>query len=217
METEQQLVPQELANFLVERDSIISDCREIVVIDEATNLIAAEGLGKLRKLVKRIKEMADAARRPYKDEITKINSSEKFLTDGCLEADRHLVFEQQKYRSAQIEAQRKEQERQNRLAIKRAERAEEKGIERPVPEVVPPIVQGPSKKIETDSGSVSFRTDWKAERIPGKEKDIPIEYFHNEDVYKVVDIKIGAIARATKGSVQIPGYRIFSVQTPITR
>jgi len=212
--TNTELIPRELAEMVAERDVLLANYKEIKVVNDITLKVSAGALKNVAEFRKRVEDIAKIAEKPLKDDIARIRESKDFLLGECADVERYIRLEQGNYQRGLLEAQRKEQEHQNKLADNRAKKAEEKGLTSQIPEIVPTVIQAPAKTVEADDGSkVTFATIWKAERIPGREADIPQEYFQNEDVYKVIDIKVGAVARATKGAVKVPGYRIFSVQS----
>lgn len=202
-----ELMPQELAEMVVKRDTLLAEYRELTIVDEASKSLASVALAKVRTFKKQIEEIAKKARKPLKDDIAKINQSEQFILGDCITVEAHIVKEQQVWRNKELAGQAKEQARQNRLADNRAERAEQRGETRPLPEGTPPIVQGPAKTIENEDGSkVIFVTTWKFEIVqPAK---LPREFLMADEV------KIGQYVRAMKQDAKIDGVRIFSVQTP---
>lgn len=125
-----------------------------------------------------------------------------------------LIFRQEQQRiRAEKEARlreqaRKEQEKLERAAERKAQRLEENGkleaaeeIRETVPEVSMPVLENEIPKAK----GISTRDVWKFQ-IVNSDK-VP-------DEYKMVDEKkVGAVVRATKGAIKIPGVKIWKEQT----
>jgi len=77
----------------------------------------------------------------------------------------------------------------------------------PIPEVVAPIPEDVTRKVETENGSVQFTTVWKW--AVEDEAQIPREYFALDTV------KLNKVVKA--GLRNIPGIRVYSEQVPAVR
>ena len=202
-------------------NAIISEavdrCKSIKVTDDASYKAANEALLELRSFDKRLEEARKKHLQPLTEYSRHINNTFTSLRQPLVEADSYLTRQNQDYRNAVNAAAAKEQARLNRLEDRREARAEERGEVPVLPETVSQIVPTAEKTVETDSGKMSYRTDYKAERIPGKEKLIPMPYFYTEKVLAVVDQLVNATVRSSKGTIPVPGYRILKVETPVSR
>ncbi len=189
--------------------AVVADCMTIKVADDSSANLANDALIRVRTFLKAIEEQRKAHLQPLNNYVKDVNSRFASLKLPIESVESHLLNEIQVYRNAINAAARREQERQNRLAEKRADRAEAKGVERPIPEVVAPIVQGAPKKLETIAGNVSYRKDWKADVV--NPDLVPREYL------MIDTVKINRVVQASKGSIPIPGVRIYCVEVPVTR
>jgi hypothetical protein len=174
------------------------------VTDKETEAIASSGLVRIRNFRKNFDADRKGHLKPLREYTSKLNSKCDELIAPLNPVEADIVRQLGAYRKAVDKAAQKEQARLQRLAERRQERAEAKGEVPVIPEVLAPIVEGAPKSIDTEGGKVSWRIDWKAERIKGQEHLIPRDLFHTEIIYKVIDVKV-------------PGYRIYSEKVPVTR
>lgn len=142
--------------------TVADEARDLEITDEATNAVALDLLGQVRKAGKRI----DALKRRWLDPL---NAQVKVIRDDfaamaapAAEADRILSQKTSAYRTKVAEAARKEQERLRLLAEKRQERAavraEERGVEPPPVMPIVPTVAAPAKTVATESGAkITYR------------------------------------------------------------
>lgn len=177
------------------------------VIDGESNTRAHEALARLRTFLKQIESRRKSYLEPINQYIKYINSRFFAVIQPIEKAEHHLISEISNYRRLINESSQKEQDRLQRLAERRIKQAQTLGKSLPVPEAIAPFVPGAPKTIETDIGKITYRIEWKAEIID--ESALPREYLMPNEA------KINAIVRASKGSIQIPGVRIYSVEVPV--
>lgn len=189
--------------------TVVAGYMTLSVTDEPTSITASDALTRVRTFAKGIEEQRKIHLQPLNDYVKTINSRFATLKQPIEKAETHLLQQIQAYRNALNVAAKREQQRQNRLAEKRADRAEAKGIESPIPEIIAPLVMGAPKSMETDAGKISYRVDWKAEIVDASK--LPREYLIPDEP------KINAVVRASRGTIKIPGVRIYSVEVPIVR
>ena len=189
--------------------SLVEKYATLKVIDEPSQLEAAAAHAEVHGFLKQIELEKLSVTKPAREWVNNINDRVLNLTTPLKKLDTNILSELQTYRDGVRTAQAKEQARLNKLADNRAAKAEAAGRPSPLPEPVAPLVSGPPKSLETDLGNTSFRTDWKAELV--NPSLLPREYLMPDET------KINAVVRASKGSIQIPGVRIFSVEVPVTR
>lgn len=182
---------------------LLERAQGIEIVDEATDLEAAEFLSQVKTARKRWDELRHWFTDPLETQKKRIIA--KFKTDDApleqaekIVGGKHIAWVRQ-----QQELARKEQERLRKLAeakqARQAAKAEERG-EEPPPVVIPmPTVQAPPKTLHTASGAVRTRTIWKHEVV---------DMAALPDEYKIADeVKLGKVVRA--GVREIPGVRIY--------
>ena len=139
---------------------LISPYQKLQVIDKSTEKTAVEGLAVIRNKEREGESLRDSVVRPLNEQVKFYNTLFRQALLPLRSCDDYLQLELSRYRAKVEEARRKEQERLNRLAEKRAERAEAAGKPLPIPEVIAPIVIGSAKTIETSVGMVTFHQSW---------------------------------------------------------
>jgi len=189
--------------------SLVEKYAALKVTDETGQIEATTAHAEIHGYLKQIEIEKLKVTSPAREWVQDINSRVLNLVIPLEQLRDKLLFELQTYRDGVRTAQVKEQARLLKLAENRKERAEAAGRPAPLPEAIAPLVTGPPKSLKTDMGNTSFRTDWKAEIIDAYK--LPREYLIPDET------KINAIVRASRGSIQIPGVRIYSVEVPVTR
>lgn len=189
--------------------SLVEKYATLKVVDESSQIEATVAHAEIHGYLKQIEAEKLIVTKPARNWVEDINSRVLNLITPLKKLRDTLLAELQTYRDSVRAAQAKEQARLNRLAEKRLERAEAAGRPNPLPEAIAPLVTGPPKSIENVESTTSFRVDWKAEVIDASL--LPREYLMPDET------KINAVVRASKGSIQIPGVRVFSVEVPVTR
>ncbi len=196
-----------------EWEQYAEDCMKVIVSDE-DSYNKAQLLFAKTSLKLRATDNAQASfEKPIKDYLKAFRAKVETALYPMTKALAHLDRQLKDYRWTVEQARLKEQAHLQKLAENQRARDIAKGKTPTLPEAVAAVVLRMAKTTETEAGKVTARVIWKAERIKGKEHLIPKEYFMTEAVYKAIDTEVGAIARATKGAIQVPGYRIFSEES----
>ncbi|MBT9161087.1 MAG: hypothetical protein DDT26_02386 [Dehalococcoidia bacterium] len=197
--------------------------QSMVVRNAADYQSASEVLKAIKSRLKEVEDLRKGMTRPLDAAKAKIMAFFKPVTESLTNAETRtkksmLVWqaeEEQKRLEEERRLQalaRREQERLDRLAEERAQRWEDKGqlekaeqIRDSVPVIPVPIVVREAPKAE----GISTRTIWKF-RIIDKEA-IPHEYMiPNEKM-------LGDFARATKGTIAIPGIEFYAEEILASR
>lgn len=161
--------------------------------------LASDDLLFIRKIKKALEEKRKEYLKPLDDYMAGIRGSFDIILEPILEADKIIgnkILSYQKEQArlkAEAEAIRKEQE-------ELARRAEAIG-EKPPEEILVPEIEMAPRRIQTEIAEVGQRKIWKWELI---------DFAAVPDFYKVLNN--GAITnavKAAKGSIEIPGIRIF--------
>jgi len=183
--------------------------------------------GEQRKIIKRREKEIDALRRsltkPLDESKAKIMDFFRPALEQLALADQYLENsmlswkqEQERIRKAEEERLQalaiKKQERLLELANKRAAKWEAKGKSDKAQAILDSVPVVPIAAVESKVpkiAGVSTRTDWKHRIVC--EASIPREWLIPDDK------KIAAFARATKGTITIPGIEFYSEQILPTR
>ena len=195
-----------------EANLISTEAAALVIVDEVTNSVALDMLGRSSKAVKQVDELRHRFVDPINAQVKVINDYFRQMAAPAAEADRILREKTSAYRTKVIEAGRKEEARLRALAEKKQAKAEELaaalGLEAPAPSYVPAVIAPPAKTQITAGGSkTTFRTVHNYE-IENEAK-IPKSYW-------MVDPKaLGGAVRA--GVNPIPGVRIWDTEEPVVR
>ena len=197
----------------------VEKSKSLVITNDDEFIEAQEFLKFAKTKAKKVKEwfkpMVKAAHEAHKEIKAKENEFLKPLEEvstalsgkvGTYQAE--LEEKERKARAAKEkrlkeEAEKKQIEEAEELeAAGRTEEAEAK-LEEPTDFAPPPVPEKP--KVE----GMSFRETWHFE-IQNREQ-IPRDYMIPDEK------KIGGIVRAAKNSIRIPGIRIYSKKTPVSR
>lgn len=165
--------------------------------------LATNDLSLLSKLKKAIEEKRKEYVTPINDHIKAVNETFKTILVPVEEADKITRQKVMAYQREQ-DCIRLAQEEVNRLRIEAAKKEMELKGELTESVNLVEVVEV-QKKVNADMGSLGTMKIWKFEVID--KALVP------ED-YKQIDmVKVGAVVRASKGGVSIPGIRIFSEET----
>lgn len=191
---------QELSQGSIE---LLERAQGIAIVDEETDLEAAEFLSQVKTARKRWDELRHWFTDPLEAQKKAIIARFKASDAPLEQAEKIVGGKHIEWVRKQQEAARREQERLRRLAEARQARAEKKAEERgeePPPVTIPmPSVQAPPKTLHTSAGRVTTRTVWRFEVTDFDA--LPAEY-------KIADeVKLGKVVRA--GVREIPGVRIY--------
>lgn len=213
------------ANAFKTKATVLLDQSQKIVIK---NQVELETAAAVRVEIKEISKKLDATRKGitvhldnakkavmdlFRPASEKLEAAEKNVNSAIL----NYTAEQERIRRENEEKLRRqaavEEEKKRKALQERADKAEAKGKADKAAElrqqaeevhVEAPVIASNVDKVE----GLSFREDWKAKVI--SINAVPREYL-------VVDeSRLNALARATKGSLVIPGVEFYSVKTPIT-
>ena len=183
--------------------TIADAARELEIRDEATNAVALDMLSQARKAHKRIEALKKRWLDPLNQQVKLIRGDFDAMAAPAAEAETILRNKVRRYDDEKEAARKREEERIQRLAEKRQERAiakaEARGEEPPEMNIPMPIVPVAPKTTRTEAGSVTMRKVWKW-RVTD-ETQIPREYFVLDEK------KLNGVVAA--GLRTIPGVEIY--------
>ena len=195
-----------------ETSSIVAEAQAMEIKNDATYVSSGEGLKKIKTVRKRITDFIGPMKKSTHEAWKKVVASEKGLlapldtAEGIIK--RKMVSWDQEQEKSRRDEQRRLDEEARKLAeeeqLKEAEAAEARGdneeadeILNAEVEVAPVILPEATPKV----AGISKRKNWKARVVNAAQ--VPEEY-------KTVDLqKLNAVARATKGTLKIPGVEIY--------
>lgn len=210
--------PQELITLEDSRNQLLDEIKGFEVTDDATRDFASNFLPRLRGFLRKAEEVRKGLVSPLNDEVSKINGLFRTSLQSAKDAEQSINRQLVKYQQEQIDAARKEQERLQRVADKRQERAESKGETPTIPEAIAPLVDTPVKTIKTDGGSVTFKTvkKWRWAR-PGKSENRSTSKL--PDMFWIANEKL--IDKAVKAGTPVEAFMgevfIYEEQETMTR
>jgi len=175
----------------------VSPFLTLQVIDGGTQRKAGTALTKVRNQIKETTKIQDYLIEPNKTAIARIKEQCNRVLFPLRMIESHIASQLSAYANMLEAARVKAQAHQDKLQENRDVRAEEKGIERPLPEMVAPQVVAAPKTISTDAGKLTMRENWHF--VVTKELDIPREYL------TINQTALNAVARAFKDHTLIPG------------
>ena len=184
--------------------TVADEARELQIVDDASNVVAATLLSQVTSTRKRIDALKKRWLDPLNQQVKLIRDDFTAMAAPAAEAEQILRGKVQVYYREKQEAARREEERLRKLAEKRQERAvakaEAKGEEPPAMDIPMPSVAAPAKTTRTETGAaVTMRKVWKWRVLD--EAQIPREYFVLDEK------KLNAVVKA--GLRQIPGVEIY--------
>ncbi len=192
---------------MVTESNIIRDYAEARhIIGSGDVRSATEDLSMMANLKKALVAKQTEYVKPIKGYLTVVTDIFKTILTPIEEADRITRQKILVYRAAE-QSKAAEVERINNLRIEAA-RAEAKlnGTGEITESVnLIPDVAAPARKVETDVGNLGTMKVWKFEVVDSAL--VPRDYL------EVDLVKIGQVVRATKGTISIPGIRVWSEDT----
>lgn len=213
MSNETEIIPVEATRKVAESEALVKTYDNFRITTAEVYVNAGGDLKVVKSKIKELNELRLSLTRPIDDSKAKIMAFFQrpldFLKKTELIINSEMVNwnkKQEEIRQAEqtrlLEAQRKEAERLAKLAEKAEQRGDESKAEEfkgraAVVQSIAPIVES---KVEKVAG-LTTTINWKF-RIIDVNK-IPREYMLPDEV------KIGQVARATKGSVKIEGVEIY--------
>lgn len=171
------------------------------IANEADLVLASESLSNITKRLKEWETRRVEIVTPANNFVRHINELWKRMIAPVQLEDKRIRYMMSGFRAA--EAQRRQEE--YNAALKESETIFPDGS--PIPEVVAPIPEDVTRKVETTTGSVQFMTIWKW--AIEDQAQIPQEYFMLDTT------KINKVVKA--GIRGIPGLRIYAEQVPAVR
>jgi hypothetical protein len=183
-------------------DGMVAESQKIIVIDEASNVMAIELGGGAKKLNKTIEDYRKELVQPALDYQRSVNNLCKHYQDRLSTIEWDIKGKCSQYQQRVELERRKAQEavRKAQEELQRQIAAEAKAANVEPPPIVTPVVPEAPKTVRTEQGSMTFKEVWKFE-VTGT-LDVPREYL-------IVDERLIRQAVAS-GIRQIAGVRIWS-------
>jgi len=184
--------------------SLLKYAESRLIAGDADVKSATEDLSLLAKLKKAVADKRKDWLTPIKEKLDAVDSIFKSLSLPLEQADRITRTKILAYRQEQ-ERKAREAEEINRLRMEAARKEMELKGELTESVNLVEAVPEPPKTVRTDVGNLGTAQIWKFEVVD-------FALLPNE--YKMADeVKIGKVVRATKGSIAIPGVRMWSEST----
>ncbi len=203
METNLIVKEPDIAPIRERLSQLVSDSLSIAVISENTQKLAGEKILDIRKAIKQVEDERHGWTDPLEAQKKRLIGIFKPVLTELEFAESHLKQQLNDYFMKQKEAERKEQERLQKLAQKRFDKAQEAGKPTPFPVAIAPVVQMVEKTVQTEAGKITYISKWKA-RVTDSSK-IPDEFWLHEINYHALD----TVASDTKGTAKIPGVEFY--------
>ncbi len=198
-----QIKEPDITPLLTRIDALVS-ASNIAVTDDVSQKIVTAHKNKLKELLSEIELKEDEFTKPLNEVLKNIRKVFKPAKDKLNETISFCATELNKYYVDQKELERKEQERQDKLAQKRFDRNEESGKGNPLPVPVSAHVELAQKKVQTDSGGITYIDRWVAEVVDITK--IPL-YLNGIQLLIPAQSVLDKLANDSKGKVEIPGVR----------
>lgn len=212
------------AELRQETTVVLAEAKALTVTDAHTYGLAAERVKGLKSLSKKVSDwfepLVTAAHRAHKELTSRRGETLKPIDAECARLTREMsAWKTEEDRKAREEAARlalAQQELDRRVQLEVAAALEAQGLNAEAEAVVEQAIAMPAPVVPVAPTApvvqgISYRETWKHQVIEGQEHLVPREYL-------VIDEqKIAAVVRATKGTLQIPGVRIYSESNAIVR
>ena len=189
--------------------SLITTAQDLEITDDITDAQAKAALAVVTVQKRQFEELRKSFVKPLNDHVKTLNAFFKEQAAPLIEAEGIITRKVGKFFSDKQAAARKEQDRLDKLAAKRQERADAKAQDQgqvaappvPVAAVAPPV-----KTTKTEAGSVTMRTVRRFE-IEDESK-LPRELLmpNEKKIKAMVDAKI-----------PVSGVRVYEDQVPVVR
>ena len=201
---------------------VLAESQALTVTDVHTYGLAAERVKGLKSLSKKISDwfapLADSAFRAHKELTTRRGETLKPLEAEAARLTREMTTwkaeEDRKAREAAARLARDEHERQRQVALEEAATLEAQGLPHEAAAVVEQAIAMPAPVVPVaptvpKTDGISYRSVWRHQVVDAAL--VPREYL-------VIDeTKLAAVVRATKGTLPIPGVRIYSEDIAVVR
>ena len=184
------------------------------IISAPAYTVAGDDFKKVNRKMKELTDMRLSMTRPLDNSKSKIMAFFKKPIDILEQIKRNISLCMSAFQSEQQRKARAEEERLRKLAevearelerragkVKSEEKREQLLQQAEETKNITPVVAVEVPKVQ----GVATRTSWKYEIID--EKLIPRNFL------KVDEVKLGQVVRATKGTLQIPGVKIYSEES----
>lgn len=205
-----------------ETSAVLADAKALTVTDVHTYGLAAERVKGLKSLQKKVTDwfepLVTAAHRAHKELTSRRGETLRPIEAECARLTREMsTWKAEEDRKAREEAARLAREQQaleQRVQLEVAAALEAQGLNAEAEAVVEQAITMPAPVVPVAPTApkvegVSYRSTWKHQVVNAAL--VPREYL-------VIDEqKIAAVVRATKGTLQIPGVRIYEEQTAVVR
>jgi len=211
----------EIQELEKESKDLIVQAQGMIITNQEQYETSADFLQTVKAMQKKIKEsfniIIEKAHRAHKEAVAQrdkhlqpLKEAESIVKKGMItyteEQNRKAQEEQQRLQAladkeAELQRKRLEARITNAVAKGKEEKAEELRLQQEQIEAIAPVV---TPQVETPKG-VSYSTRWSAEVIDANL--VPREYLvPNQQA-------LDAVARATKGSISIPGVKFVAIKT----
>jgi hypothetical protein len=201
---------------------VLTEAKALTVTDVHTYGLAAERVKGLKSLQKKVTDwfepLVTAAHRAHKELTSRRGETLKPIEAECARLTREMsTWKAEEDRRAREEAARLAREQQaleQRVQLEVAAALESQGLNAEAEAVVEQAIAMPAPMVPVipvtpDVQGITYRTTWKHQVVDAAL--VPREYL-------VIDEqKIAAVVRATKGTLQIPGVRIYSEHIAVVR
>ena len=195
-------------------EKMIEVYQDYKIISAPAYTVAGDDFKKVNRKMKELTDMRLSMTRPLDDSKSKIMAFFKKPIEILEQIKRNISLCMSAFQSEQQRKARAEEERLRKLAevearelerragkVKSEEKREQLLQQAEETKNITPVVAVEVPKVQ----GVATRTNWKYEII--NEKLIPRNFL------KVDEVKLGQVVRATKGTLQIPGVKIYSEES----
>ena len=199
-------------------DLKVQEAKAVIINNQIDYECAGEMLRGIKELRKKLNDRYMPIKKKTYEAYRMAMDNIKDYENPLSEAERDIKSSMSRYVSKK-EAERRTEENRLRKEAEERERVllkrdfEELGLDKKEAEKEAAKIEVETPEIiiedETKVSGISYRDNWKFTIVDASK--IPREYLIPDEK------KIGAIARAMKGNIEIPGINIFSVKVPIIR
>ncbi len=176
METNLIVKEPDIAPIRERLSQLVSDSLSIAVISENTQKLAGEKILDIRKAIKQVEDERHGWTDPLEAQKKRLIGIFKPVLTELEFAEAHLKQQLGNYFMELKEKERKEQERLQKLAQKRFDKAQESGKPTPFPVPIAPVVQMVEKTVQTEAGKITYV----AQRKPMISDITKVPYFYQE-------------------------------------
>ena len=198
--------PQELIRLEAECEALLKEIAKTTVENEDEKAQAADWLARVRGFLKGAEELRKELVGPLNEQVKAINSAFTTALISAKEAETNLNKGLSNFFQEQQRLQRLEQARLDKLAEKRAEKAEAQGVVSPIPEIISAVAARPEKTTVTEAGTVGMREipKWRWLNESQKTKatsKLPDDYWIPDEVAIGKQVRAGVPQLAFGGAI----------------